>query len=122
MTAVASRRPPAFATHSLPPGRGDLHAALVASSATAGLSILARNLGCDRADISTPDGKQVDLQRAHQWIHERMRSHGYLVEQPVKPTEQPKLRQGFITWTVQITLPNAGPTLTLAYLLPATAK
>lgn len=117
-TATAHRKTPAPTPHHVPLGCGDLHLALAAQEAAAHLSRFARDVGCSPSDISTPDGKGIDILR----VFDVMRARGYLVDTPIKPQAQPRRHEGLTTWTVKITLPNSGPSLMLGFYEPVAPK
>lgn len=101
-TATKTRRAVA------PIGTGHLHKALEDSRDHAELDAFCAVVGCTAADVSS-DGIHLDILH----VFDLMRSRGYKVSAPVKPQQQ--LRPGFTTQLVDVTLPNNGPILRLAF-------
>lgn len=94
--------------HVAPIGTGHLHKALEDSRDHAELDAFCAAVGCTAAEVSS-DGIHLDILH----VFDAMRSRGYKVSAPVKPQQQ--LRPGFTTQLVDVTLPNNGPSLRLAF-------
>lgn len=74
----------------------ELHAVLEAANKAAAVTRVARATGCDRADITGPDGKELDPFK----ILGAMRARGYDVGEPYIPKTQTK--PGYTAWKVAI--------------------
>jgi hypothetical protein len=94
-----------------PIGTGHLHKALEDSRDHARLDDFCATMDCTAADVSA-DGIHLDILR----VLDVMRGRGYQVSAPLKPPHQP--RRDLTTWLVDVTLPNNGPTLRLAFVTP----
>lgn len=92
-----------------PIGTGHLHKALEDSRDHAKLDEFCAAVGCTPAEASS-DGVHLDILH----VFDLMRSRGYKVSAPIKPTHQP--RPGLTTWLVDATLPNNGPSLRLGFV------
>lgn len=106
MSTVATRP-----VRAAPIGTGQLHKALEDSRDHARLDDFCATMGCSAADVSA-DGIHLDILR----VLDLMRARGYAVSAPIKPPHQP--RRDLTTWLLDVTLPNNGPCLRLAFLTP----
>jgi hypothetical protein len=83
----------------------ELHAVLDAANKAARLNQLVRATGCDRAEVTSEDGKTLDPFK----ILDTMRAHGYQVGQPCIPKTQTK--PGYTAWKVSIVVQGVAASL-----------
>lgn len=112
-TARAAGRPAKAAP---PIGHGELHDSLVAANELARLKRVAKATGCTTQELATDSGKGVDLPR----LLDAMRSRGYTVDEPKRPSQQLYLSRGLEVWTVDISI--CGTRATVAFRVPAPQK
>ena len=93
--------------------RARISDALAASSSAAvRLRSFARATGCDPLDLSSDDGKSLDLGS----VIDMMRRRGYQVGDPVRPQAQP--RRGATAWTIAIGVHHVSVTLVFYVVNP----
>lgn len=107
MMSAATRARPTPA----PMGTGQLHQALVVQRDLSKLQDFCSAVRCTHAEASA-DGIHLDILR----VLDLMRGRGYQASAPIKPSHQS--RRDLTTWLVDITLPNNGPCLRLAFVTP----
>lgn len=94
-----------------PIGTGALHKALVVQRDRSQLQDFCAAVRCTQAQASS-DGIHLDILR----VLDLMRGRGYQASAPLKPPHQP--RRDLTMWLVDVTLPNNGPCLRLAFVTP----
>lgn len=92
----------------------ELHAVLEAANKSAAVDRLVRATGCDRAEVTGPEGKELDPFK----LLGAMRARGYDVGEPYIPKTQTK--PGYTAWKVAIVV--KGVAAKLVFFTPGVAS